>query len=530
MLKAIDLGMQFGGRVLFKDFNITFHKNECYGIIGANGAGKSTLLKILSGQLEPTFGSVTDDEKERMSILKQDHNAYDGETVRRTVLLGNPQLVKVMEEKDALYSKADFTEEDGIKAGELEAEFEDMDGWNADTQIEGLLSSLGIEKKYFDAPMKGLDEKLKVKVLLAQALFGKPDILIMDEPTNGLDPIAADWLENYLADYENTVLVVSHDRYFLNKVCTQILDVDYGKITPFVGNYDFWYESSQLIQRQMKDENKKAEEKIKELKDFIARFAANAAKSKQATSRKKMLDKITINDIKPSSRRYPFIDFRPEREIGNEVLEVDELTIPNKITNFHLVMKNHDKIAFVSEDSSRITALFDVLGGKAKDYTGKFKFGVTTKVDYFQESLSEFNDVKENLVDYLRPYSKEQLDSYIRGYLGRMLFSGDEALKALNVLSGGEKVRLKLTKMMMDPSNFLIFDDPTNHLDMESVQALNTALIKFKGALLFQAHDREFMMTIANRYIYIKKDGTYLDYRGSYEEFLQRIEKEMEEA
>lgn len=525
MLTASNLGMQFGGRVLFKDFNLTFKPGECYGIIGANGAGKSTLLKILSGELEPTFGSVFDDQKERMSILKQDHHAYDSETVRRTVLLGNPRLIELQEEKDALYSKEDFSEEDGIKAGELEAEFSELGGWEADTQIETLLSSLGVDSTLFDAVMGDLDEKIKVKVLLAQALFGEPDILIMDEPTNGLDALAADWLEDYLAGYEKTVLVVSHDRYFLNQVCTQILDVDFGKITPFAGNYDFWYGASQLAQRQLRDQNRKAEEKAAELREFIARFAANAAKSRQATSRKRMLDRITIADIKPSSRRYPYIDFRPEREIGNDCLEVHHLAVDGKFKDLSFTMSNHDKIALITDDTSVVTALFDVLGGKSEDFSGNFKFGITTKRDYFQASLAEFDGIDLNLVDYLRPYSKEQLDSYIRGFLGRMLFSGEEALKSVRVLSGGERVRLRLTRMMMDPSNFLIFDDPTNHLDMESVQALNTALVRFRGALLFQSHDREFIQTVANRFILLDSSGRFFDFRGTYEEFLERVKK-----
>lgn len=517
--------MQFGGRVLFKDFSLTFKKGECYGIIGANGAGKSTLLKILSGQLEPTFGSVTDDQPERMSVLKQDHDAYDAETVRQTVLLGNPRLIEVQKEKDALYAKEDFSEADGVKAGELEAEFSELGGWEADTQIETLLSSLGVPNNLFDSVMGNLDEKIKVKVLLAQALFGEPDILVLDEPTNGLDALAADWLEDYLAGYEKTVLVVSHDRYFLNKVCTQILDVDYGKITPFVGNYDFWYEASQLAQRQIKDQNRKAEEKVAELKEFIARFAANAAKSRQATSRKKMLDRITITDIKPSSRRYPFIDFRPEREIGNECLEVHDLSVHGKFQDVSFTLRNHDKVAFITDDTSIVTALFDVLGGRREPDSGTFKFGITVKKDYFASDLTEFDSIDETLLDYLRPSSKEQLDSYIRGYLGRMLFAGEEGLKKVKVLSGGERVRLKLTRMMMDPSNLMIFDDPTNHLDMESVQALNTALIKFRGCLLFQSHDREFIQTIANRFILIDSQHRFFDFKGTYEEFLDRVRK-----
>lgn len=515
--------MRFGGHILFKDFSLTFKKGECYGIIGANGAGKSTLLRVISGTLEPTSGSVFDDEVERMSVLKQDHDAYDAYTVRKTVLLGNPRLVKVMEEKDALYAKADFTEADGLRAGELEGEFQDMGGWEADTDIESLLSSLGIPSADFDRPMAELDGKLKVKVLLAQALFGNPDILVMDEPTNGLDPVAANWLEDYLAGYQNTVVVVSHDRYFLNKVCTQILDVDYEKITPYVGNYSFWYESSQLAQKQLKEQNAKKEEQVAELREFIARFAANASKSKQATSRKKMLERITIEDIKPSTRRYPYIDFRPEREIGNDALEVKDLGVKGKFQGLSFVLDRDSKAVFLSDDTSIVTALFDVLGGKRTDHTGSFKFGITVKKDYFQASLAEFDNIDLSLVDYLRPYAKEQLDSYIRGYLGRMLFSGEEALKKVDVLSGGEKVRLKMTRMMMDPSNFLIFDDPTNHLDLEAVQSLNTALAKFTGAIVFQSHDREFIQTTANRFIVLMADGRTADLKGTYDEVLPRL-------
>lgn len=523
MFAVNNLGMQFGGRKLFSGLTLTFQKGECYGIIGANGAGKSTLLRILSGDLEPTEGAVVLDNNERLSVLKQNHDAYNEETIRRTVLLGNPRLIEVMEEKDALYSKPDFSEEDGIKAGELEGEFADLGGWDADSQIETLLSSLGVPSEDYDVPMKGLDEKIKVKVLLAQALFGNPDYLLMDEPTNGLDPMAADWLEEYLSTYENTVLVVSHDRYFLNKVCTRMLDVDYGKITPFIGNYDFWYESSQLALKQSREDNAKKEERIKELKDFIARFAANAAKSRQATSRKKMLDRITLDDIKPSSRKYPFIDFRPEREIGNDCLEVHHLSVEGKFKDISFTLNHNEKVAFISDDTSIISALFDVIAGRNEKYEGRFKWGITVTKDYFPNDFSEFENVTCSLVDYLRPYSKEQLDSYIRGFLGRMLFSGDEALKPVNVLSGGEKVRLRLTRMMMKPSNFYIFDDPTNHLDLESVQSLNQALIKFRGGLAFQSHDREFIETIATRIIAITKDGTFLDWRGDYSSFLQKF-------
>ncbi len=398
MFAVNNLGMQFGGRKLFNGLTLTFQKGECYG--------KSTLLRILSGDLEPTEGAVVLDNNERLSVLKQNHDAYNEETVRRTVLLGNPRLIEVMEEKDALYSKPDFSEEDGIKAGELEGEFADLGGWDADSQIETLLSSLGVPLEDYDVPMKGLDEKIKVKVLLAQALFGNPDYLLMDEPTNGLDPMAADWLEEYLSTYENTVLVVSHDRYFLNKVCTRMLDVDYGKITPFIGNYDFWYESSQLALKQSREDNAKKEERIKELKDFIARFAANAAKSRQATSRKKMLDRITLDDIKPSSRKYPFIDFRPEREIGNDCLEVHHLSVEGKFKDISFTLNHNEKVAFISDDTSIISALFDVIAGRNEKYEGRFKWGITVTKDYFPNDFSEFENVACSLVDYLRPYSK----------------------------------------------------------------------------------------------------------------------------
>ncbi len=524
MLSVTGLGMQFGGRVLFKDLSLTFAKGECYGVIGANGAGKSTFLKILSGQLEPTYGHVNLDKEERISVLRQDHDAFDGETVKRAVLLGNPELVKIMDEKDRLYAKADFTDADGIRAGELEARFQELDGWDSDTDVANLLTSLGVPLTYQDRKMGELDVRVKVKVLLAQALFGKPDILLMDEPTNGLDGRATDWLEDYLADYENTLIVVSHDRYFLNKVCTKILDVDYGVITPYVGNYEFWYESSQLAQRQAKELNAKKEEKVKELKDFIARFAANASKSRQATSRKKMLEKITIEDIKPSSRRYPYIDFKPDREIGNDVLTVEGLGVKGKFSGLTFVLTRTDKVAFISDDTSIITSLFDVLADKRKDYVGKFKFGITVKKDYFPAALTELENIDLSLVDYLRPFAKEQLDSYIRGYLGRMVFSGDEALKKVSVLSGGEKVRLKLTKMMMDPGNLLIFDDPTNHLDLESVQSLNTALEKFTGVVLIQSHDRELVKTIANRFVFMMSDGKRIDIKGTYDEAMAKAQ------
>ena len=519
MLKINDVSMQFGGRVLFKDVNISFTNNECYGIIGANGAGKSTLLRIISGELEPTSGNVSKDPKERMSILKQDHNAYDEVEVLRTVLLGYPRLVEVMDQKDALYCKPDFSDEDGILAGELENEFAEMNGYDADTEASQLLVSLGINEEYHHLKMKDLDARLKVKVLLAQALFGNPDILILDEPTNNLDAMACKWLEEYLIDFPNTILIVSHDRYFLNRVCTRILDVDYNSISLFAGNYDFWFQSSQLIQSQMRDQNKKKEERIKELKDFIARFAANAAKSRQATSRKKALEKITLDEIKPSSRRYPFISFKSDYQLGNDVLEVESLSKDGFFKNLNFVLRNTDKVAFLADNSLAITKLFDILSGVDEEYDGKFKYGITIHPQYIPSSLNEFEAIECNLVNYLRPYSKDDTDTYIRSFLGRMLFSGEEALKPVKVLSGGEKVRLRFSKVMLDPGNLIMLDDPTNHLDLESIEALNRAMKDTKSVLLFTSHDRELLNTIANRIIYLKADGSYIDRYMTYDEF-----------
>lgn len=525
MLTVNNLSMQFGGRVLFKDVNIAFTPGECYGIIGANGAGKSTLLRIISGELEPTSGNVSIDPKERMSILRQDHNAFDDVEVLRTVLLGYKRLVDVMDEKDALYQKEDFSDEDGEKAAVLENEFAEMDGWNAESNAEELLQSLGIGEEFYHKQMKELDARMKVKVLLAQALFGNPDILILDEPTNNLDARTCNWLEEYLINFPNTILIVSHDRYFLNRVCTRILDVDYKEINQFVGNYDFWYSSSQLIQAQMKDQNKKKEERIKELKDFIARFAANASKSRQATSRKKALDKIVLDDIKPSSRKYPFIDFRSEFQLGNDVLFMDHLSKDGFFKDLNIVLKNTDKVAFLADNSLAITKLFDVLDGRDEEFKGSFKYGITIHEQYIPSSLSEFDDVETNLVNYLRPYSKENLDSYIRGYLGRMLFSGEEALKQVKVLSGGEKVRLRFSRIMLNPGNLIMLDDPTNHLDLESIESLNRAMLETKSVLLFTSHDRQLINSIANRIIYIKADGSYVDRYLTYDEFEELQEK-----
>ncbi len=525
MLSVSNLKMQFGGRVLFKNVSISFSKGECYGIIGANGAGKSTLLRIISGDLEPTEGCVAYDKTERMSVLKQDHNAFDDVEVLRTVLLGHKRLVKIMDEKDALYAKPDFNEKDGIRAGVLETEFAELNGWNAETDAENLLNSLGVPLEYEHLKMGELDSKLKVKVLLAQALFGNPDILVLDEPTNNLDVKACHWLEDYLADFENTLLIVSHDRYFLNKVCTKILDVDYNEIKVYVGNYDFWYESSQLLQKQLKDNNSKKEDRIKELQEFIARFSANASKSKQATSRKKLLEKIQLDEIKPSSRRYPFIDFTSEWSLGNDILKVDGVSKGGYFKNLSFNLLKTDKVAFIADNSLAITELFNCLSGKEKFDEGTYKFGITIHPNYIQSSLTEFDKITDSLVDYLRTYSKDKNDSFIRGYLGRMLFTGDEALKPVNVLSGGEKVRLRLSRIMFQPGNLIMLDDPTNHLDLEAIESLNRGLQKTKSVVLFSSHDRQLLNSIANRVIYIKDNGQVIDKYMSYDEFMEYIEK-----
>lgn len=525
MLQLNNISMQFGGRVLFKDVNVSFKTGECFGIIGANGAGKSTLLRIISGDLEPTSGFVSKDPKERMSILKQDHNAYDDYEVLRTVLMGYPRLIEIMDEKDKLYSKADFTEEDGVKAADLENEFAEMDGWNAESNAETLLADLGINLDDEHKLMREMDPRDKVKILLAQALFGNPDILILDEPTNNLDERACRWLEEFLIDFENTVLIVSHDRYFLNNVCTRILDVDYNAINLFVGNYDFWYQSSQLIQQQMKDQNKKKEERIKELEDFIRRFAANAAKSRQATSRKKSLEKIQLDEMKPSSRKYPFISFKSDYPLGNDILEVREASLDGFFRNLEFTVRNTDKIAFIADNSLAITKLFDIISGKGEFDSGSYKWGITTKPMYIPSDFSEFNDVHDSLVNYLRPYAKETTDAYIRGYLGRMLFTGEEGLKEVSVLSGGEKVRLRFCRVMLDPGNVMILDDPTNHLDLESIQSLNKAMLEApKSVFLFYSHDRELINSIANRIIYIKADGSVIDRYMNYDEFLNYLD------
>lgn len=522
MLKTVNLGLQYGSRKLFEHVNISFTKGNCYGIIGANGAGKSTFLKLLSKELESTTGEVVMDKNERMSVLKQDQNAYNNETVLNTVLLGHQRLIEIMKQKDELYAKPDFSEEDGILAAELEGEFAELGGWEAESDAESLLNGIGVPTEYHYSLMGDLDAKLKIKVLLAQALFGNPDILLLDEPTNNLDYKSTRWLENFLLNFENTVLIVSHDRHFLNNVCTHICDVDFGKIKLYVGNYEFWYESSQLALQQAKDQNKKAEQKIKELQEFIARFSANKSKSRQATSRKRLLDKITLDDIEPSSRRYPYIGFKPNREVGNDILFVEKLSKPGVFENLTFTVNKNDKIAFLSENSQQITALFNILSGKDTDYTGKFKWGITTSVGYLMQDNKEYFSSELSLVDWLRQYSKDdQAETFIRGWLGRMLFSGEESLKKCCVLSGGEKVRCMFSKLMLEAPNILCFEDPTNHLDLESITALNEGMVNFKGNILFSSHDAELLQTVANRIISFNRDGSIIDRVTDYESFLE---------
>ena len=527
MITVSDLEIQFGKRTLFQDVNLKFTPGNCYGVIGANGAGKSTFLRILSGDLEPTRGTVMFGPGERLSVLKQDHFAYDECTVLDTVLQGHMKLWEVMQEKNAIYLKEDFSDEDGIRAAELEEQFAGMDGWNAESDAANLLSGLGISEDLHYSLMKDLSGKQKVRVLLAQALFGKPDNLLLDEPTNDLDLETVMWLENYLANYENTVLVVSHDRHFLDSVCTHSVDIDYGKITLFAGNYSFWYESSQLLIRQMKEANKKKEEKIKELQEFIQRFSANASKSKQATSRKKALEKIELDDMKPSSRKYPYIDFRPEREIGNEVLTVEHLskTIDGVkvLDDISFIINREDKVAFVGSNTIATTTLFQILAGELEPDEGSYKWGVTTSQSYFPKDNTELFSGDETIVDWLMPFSPEKDPTYVRGFLGRMLFPGEDGVKKVNVLSGGERVRVMLSKMMILASNVLIIDEPTAHLDMESITALNNGLIKFPGVILFTSQDHQFIQTIANRIMEITPGGL-IDKISTYDEYLENDE------
>ncbi len=526
MLNTIGVTVRFGKRVLFEDVNIKFAKGNCYGIIGANGAGKSTFLKVLSGELEPSKGEVVLDKGERLSILKQDHFAYEDFRVLDTVIMGNHELYDIMKEKDALYSKPDFSEEDGMKAAKLEERFAELDGWNAESDAAMLLTGLGIETSLHEKLMKEIEAKDKVKVLLAQALFGNPDVLLLDEPTNDLDIKTIDWLQEFLINFDNTVIVVSHDRYFLNKVCTHIADVDFGKIKVYPGNYDFWYESSQLALKQMREQNKKKEEKIKELQEFIARFSANASKSKQATSRKKSLEKIELDEIKPSNRKYPYIDFKPDREPGKEILEVKNVskTINGEkvLDNVSFAVKKDDKIAILSDNEIAKTTLFQILAGELEPDEGTVTFGTTITKDYFPKDNNYLFDNDLILVDWLRQYSKDPDETYVRSFLGRMLFSGEEALKKVNVLSGGEKVRCVLSKLMLSGANFLVFDEPTNHLDMESITALNEGMTKFKGNLIFTSHDHQLTQTVANKIIDLSNNKVIIR-ECSYDDYLEEI-------
>ncbi|MCJ8006557.1 ABC-F family ATP-binding cassette domain-containing protein [Lederbergia wuyishanensis] len=536
MITVTNVGLRYGDRKLFDDINLKFTPGNCYGLIGANGAGKSTFVKILSGEIEPQTGSVSITPGERLAVLKQDHFQYEDEEVIKVVIMGHSRLYEIMQEKDAIYMKADFSEEDGMKAAELEGEFAELNGWEAESEAAILLKGLGIKESLHTKKMAELSGTEKVKVLLAQALFGKPDILLLDEPTNHLDIKAIQWLEEFLINFENTVIVISHDRHFLNKVCTHIADLDFGKIQIYVGNYDFWYESSQLAQRMAQDSNKKKEEKIKELQAFIARFSANASKSKQATSRKKLLDKITLDDIQPSSRRYPFVGFSPNREIGNDLLRVEGLskTIDGikVLDNVSFIMNKNDKIALVGRNEIAKTTLFKILAGEMEPDSGTYKWGVTTSQAYFPKDNTEYFEGSElNLVDWLRQFSpQDDSESFLRGFLGRMLFSGDEVLKKASVLSGGEKVRCMLSKMMLSGANVLLLDEPTNHLDLESITALNNGLINFKGSIIFASHDHQFIQTTANRIIDLTPKGI-IDKEMTYDEYLEneQLQKQTEE-
>lgn len=527
MISANGVTLRFGKRTLFENVNIKFTPGNCYGLIGANGAGKTTFLKILSGEIEPSQGEVLMNPGERLSVLKQNHHEFEDKKALDLVIMGNTELYKIMQEKDAIYSKPDFSDEDGIKAAELEARFAELDGWNAEADAGTLLNGLGVETEFHDKLMGELTEVQKVKVLLASALFGNPDVLLLDEPTNYLDIEAIEWLEEFLINFQNTVIVVSHDRYFLNTVCTHIADIDFGKIQVYTGNYDFWYESSQLALKQMKDANKKKEDKIKELQEFIRRFSANASKSKQATSRKKLLEKIELDEIKPSNRKYPYIDFKMDREPGKEILFIDNLTktLDGKklLNNISINVQNGDKIAFVGTMGAAKTELFEILTDNSVQEGGEFKFGITTSVAYFPKDNTREFQQDLTLVEWLMQYSKEKDETFVRGFLGRMLFSGEEALKKVNVLSGGERVRCMFAKMMLSGANILIFDEPTNHLDLESITALNNALINFKGVILFTSHDHQFVQTVANRIIEITPNGI-IDRQMTYDEYLESDE------
>lgn len=511
MITVTDLTLSFGEKPLFKDVNLKFTPGNCYGVIGANGAGKSTFLKILSGEIEPDKGEIILPPGQRMATLKQDHFAFDQYSVKNTVMSGFPKLYALMQEREAIYAKEDFSEEDGLRASELEGEFAEMGGWEAENQIEQILSGLGLEEEFHDKQMSDLDEGQKVRVLLAQALFGNPDVLLLDEPTNGLDLESISWLEEFLIDFPNTVIVVSHDRHFLNAVCTHICDIDFGKIRMYSGNYDFWYQMSQIMQRQARDQQKKREEKMKDLREFILRFASNAAKSRQATSRKKIYDKLALEEIEVTSRKFPYVHFKPNREIGNNVLRVENLTYTRDgeklLDNFNLIVNRTDKIAFVGMEHNAKSAFFDIIAGKIQPDSGDIYWGQTTSSDYLAKDNSEYFANDHNITDWLRQYSPEQDDGYVRGFLGRMLFTGDESLKPVRVLSGGEKVRCMLSKLMLSGANVLILDEPTNHLDLEAITSLNDGLVNFPGVVLFNSHDHEFINSIANRIVEITPGG-----------------------
>ena len=524
MLQVKNLSLRFGKRILFENVNLEFKENNCYGVIGANGAGKSTFLKILTEEIEPTTGEIIKDKSERISYLKQNHNLYDEYTVIDTVIMGNDKLYKIMKQKEKLYMKENFTNEDGIKVAKLEAEFESLNGWEAESDSATLLANLGIKNEEHYKKMNELKDKDKVKVLLAQALFGDPDILLLDEPTNGLDIKSKTWLENFLIDYKGTIILVSHDRHFLNKVCTYMVDIDRERIKLCIGNYDFWYKSNELLLKQIKDSNKKKEEKIKELETFIARFQANASKSKQATSRKKLLEKIKLEELKPSTRKYPYINFETEKRLGKQVITLSKISVKNIIKNLTLNIKNDDKIALVGENELAKTTLLKVLAGEVSPDEGEIKIGSTVKVSYFPKNHDKYFEEDKPLLEWLREYSENKDDAFVRGFLGRMLFSGEESLKSTKVLSGGEKVRCMFSKMMLNKGNILLLDEPTNHLDIESITSLNNSLEKFNGPVVFSTFDTELIETIANRIIYIKEDGTYIDKQMNYEEFIEKYE------
>ena len=525
MITVTDVSVGFSEKPLFKDVNLKFTPGNCYGIIGANGAGKSTFLKVLSGDLEHDSGTISVSTGERLAVLKQDHFAYDEYSVKDTVMMGFPKLYDLNREREAIYAKEDFSEEDGIRASEIEGEFSEIGGWEAENQIEQMLSGLGLEEEFHDKMMSDLDESQKVRVLLAQSIFGNPDILLLDEPTNGLDIESISWLENFLLEFENTVIVVSHDRHFLNTVCTYICDIDFGKITQYAGNYDFWFQMSQIMQKQAKDQQKKAEDKMKDLKEFILRFSSNAAKSKQATSRKKVFDKLAqeVEDIPVTTRKFPYVNFKADREIGNNVLEIKKISYEEDgaslLKNFSLTVNRKDKIAFVGIEHNSISALFDIINDVKKPSDGEFFWGQTTSHVYLPRDTGSYFENDLNITDWLKQYSKEQDDAYVRGFLGRMLFSGDESLKKVKVLSGGEKVRCMLSKLMLSGANVLIMDDPTNHLDLEAIQSLNEALISFPGVVLFTSHDHEFIQSIANRIVEITPNGI-IDRMTSFDNYI----------